>query len=44
VTFSFSFSFTPTPALAANAASAEAMLAVLREAEGLTYDADFEGN
>ena len=38
------FSFTPTPAFAANAASSEAVLAVLREAEGLTYDLDSEGN
>ncbi len=33
-----SFSFTPAPALASNAAATEAVLAVLREAEGLTYD------
>jgi hypothetical protein len=38
------FSFTPAPAYAANAANSEAVLAVLREAEGLTYDLDFEGN
>lgn len=38
------FSFTPTPAFAANAASSEAVLAVFREAEGLTYDLDFEEN
>jgi len=38
------FSFTPTPAFASNAASSEAVLAVLREAEGLTYDMDIEGN
>lgn len=38
------FSFTPTPAYASNAASADAVLAVLREAEGLSYDLDLEGN
>jgi hypothetical protein len=38
------FSFTPTPAFASNAASSEAVLAVVREAEGLTYDMDLEGN
>ena len=39
-----SFSFTPMPAYASNAANSEAVLAVLREAEGLTYDVDFEEN
>ena len=39
-----SFSFTPVPAYAANTMSSEAVLAVLREAEGLTYDLDLEEN
>lgn len=38
-----SFSFTPLPAYAANTTT-EAMLAVVREAEGLTYDQDHEEN
>ncbi|HEY3288339.1 MAG TPA: hypothetical protein VGJ96_14560 [Gemmatimonadaceae bacterium] len=38
-----SFSFTPTPAFA-SAATSEAVLAVLREAEGLTYDLDADEN
>lgn len=38
-----SFSFTPLPAYASNATT-EAMLAVVREAEGLTYDQDLEEN
>ncbi len=38
-----SFSFTPSPAYASTAAS-EAVLAVLREAEGLTYELDSDEN
>lgn len=38
-----SFSFTPLPAYASNTTT-EAMLAVVREAEGLTYDQDLEEN
>jgi hypothetical protein len=38
------FSFTPTPAFASSMAGTEAVLAVLREAEGLTYDMDLEEN
>jgi hypothetical protein len=38
------FSFTPTPAFATNVSGSEAVLAVLREAEGLTDDLDLEEN
>ena len=37
------FSFTPLPAYASNPTT-EAMLAVVREAEGLTYNQDLEEN
>jgi len=39
-----SFSFTPMPAFAASAINSEAVLAVLREAEGLTFDQESDEN
>lgn len=39
-----SFSFTPMPAFAANATNSEAVLAVLREAEGLTFEQESDEN
>ncbi len=39
-----SFSFTPMPAFATHAANSEAVLAVLREAEGLTFDQESDEN